>query len=226
MSEGAMIVRTERRWQMALAVLVAIGLQVVTPHAGRVPVWWIFPVLELVLLAIIIAIDPGRVDDRSAQVRRLTIGLIAIMTVGTMAGVTVLAYDILSNSVLFHSPTVVLNATDLFGRGAALWVTNVIVFSLWFWELDRGGPAERAAGSTIPPSFAFPENAMPEFAAEGWSPIYPDYLYLAFTNATAFSPTDSLPVKTWAKMAMMLQSVVSLVTAILVVARAINVLPG
>ena len=105
-------------------------------------------------------------------------------------------------------------------------MTNVIVFSLWFWELDRGGPAERAAGSGIPASFAFPENAMPEFAAEGWSPIYPDYLYLAFTNATAFSPTDTLPVKTWAKMAMMLQSVVSLVTAILVVARAINVLPG
>jgi hypothetical protein len=211
---------------MAIAVLVAIGLQVTTPHAGRVPVWWLFPVLEFLLLAIIIAIDPGRVDDRSVQVRRLTIGMIAIMTVGTMAGVAILAYDILSNSVLFHSPTVVLNATDLFGRGAALWVTNVIVFSLWFWELDRGGPAERAAGSGIPPSFAFPENAMPEFAAEGWSPIYPDYLYLAFTNATAFSPTDSLPVKTWAKMAMMLQSLVSLVTAILVVARAINVLPG
>jgi hypothetical protein len=207
MSEGATIVRTERRWQMALAVLVAIGLQVVTPHTGRVPAWWLLPVLEFVLLVTIITIDPGRVDDRSIQVRRLTIGLI------------------LSNNVLFH-PGVVLNATDLFGRGAALWVTNVIVFSLWFWELDRGGPAERAAGSRIPPSFAFPENAMPEFAAEGWSPIYPDYLYLAFTNATAFSPTDSLPVKTWAKMAMMLQSVVSLVTAILVVARAINVLPG
>jgi hypothetical protein len=225
MSEGATIVRTERRWQMALAVLVAIGLQVVTPHTGRVPAWWLLPVLEFVLLVTIITIDPGRVDDRSIQVRRLTIGLIAIMTIGTMAGVALLVYDILSNNVLFH-PGVVLNATDLFGRGAALWVTNVIVFSLWFWELDRGGPAERAAGSRIPPSFAFPENAMPEFAAEGWSPIYPDYLYLAFTNATAFSPTDSLPVKTWAKMAMMLQSVVSLVTAILVVARAINVLPG
>ena len=67
---------------------------------------------------------------------------------------------------------------------------------------------------------------MPEFAADGWSPIYPDYLYLAFTNATAFSPTDTLPVNTWSKMMMMLESVISLVTAILVVARAINVLPG
>jgi uncharacterized membrane protein len=67
---------------------------------------------------------------------------------------------------------------------------------------------------------------MPEFAASGWTPRYPDYLYLAFTNATAFSPTDTLPVTTWAKMTMMLESIVSLLTAVLVVARAINVLPG
>jgi uncharacterized membrane protein len=203
---------------MALAVLAATGLLVGTPHAGRVPGWWIFPVLEIVLLVVLIGIDPGRVDNRSAQARRITVALIAVMTIGTIAGVSLLIGDILSG--------VNLEATDLLGRGAALWVTNVIVFSLWFWELDRGGPAERAAGSGIPLSFAFPENAMPEFAGEDWAPIYPDYLYLAFTNATAFSPTDTLPVKTWAKMAMMLQSAVSLVTAILVVARAINVLPS
>ena len=170
------------------------------------------------LLIALIAIDPGRVDDRSAQVRRLTIGLIAIMTVATIGGLGLLIDDILRG--------VELNATNLLGRGAMLWVTNVIVFSLWFWELDRGGPAERAVGSGIALSFAFPENAMPEFAADGWSPIYPDYLYLAFTNATAFSPTDTLPVNTWSKMMMMLESAISLVTAILVVARAINVLPG
>ena len=214
-------VRTERRWQMALAVLVAAALQLVTPHRGRVPGWWLFPILEVVLLVILVAVDPGKVDDRSRPVRRLTIGLIAIMTIGTLGGLTVLIVDIL------RSPSSsALNYTNLLGRGAMLWVTNVIVFSLWFWELDRGGPAERAAGSGIPPSFAFPENAMPEFATEGWSPIYPDYLYLAFTNATAFSPTDTLPVTTWAKMAMLVQSVISLLTAILVVARAINVFPA
>jgi uncharacterized membrane protein len=100
------------------------------------------------------------------------------------------------------------------------------VFSLWFWEVDRGGAAERAAGSNIPPSFGFPEEAMPELAPDGWMPRYPDYLYLSFTNATAFSPTDTLPVRTWAKMTMMIESVISLITAILVIARAINVLPG
>jgi uncharacterized membrane protein len=114
----------------------------------------------------------------------------------------------------------------LLGRGAAIWVENVLVFSLWYWQVDRGGPAERAAGSPIPPSLAFPENATPELVPVGWRPAYLDYLYVAFANATAFSPTDTLPVRRWAKLTMMVQSALSLVIAILVIARAINVLPG
>jgi uncharacterized membrane protein len=210
--------RAERRWPMTLAVLAAIALQVGTPHPGRLPIWWLFPLLELVMLGTLLVIDPGRIDDRSARVRRITVAMIALMAAGTLVGLGVLVYDI------FNRPD--LQAWDLLGRGAALWLTNIIVFSLLFWELDRGGPAERAVASAIPLSFAFPENAMPEFAASGWTPRYPDYLYLAFTNATAFSPTDTLPVTTWAKMTMMLESIVSLLTAVLVVARAINVLPG
>ena len=107
-----------------------------------------------------------------------------------------------------------VTATVLLGRGAAIWVANVIVFSLWYCKLDRGGPAERAAGAPVPASFAFPENATPELAPPGWRPAYPDYLYLAFTNATAFSPTDTLPVRRWAKLTMMVQSALSLVIAI------------
>ncbi len=212
--------RPERRWPMALAVLGAIALQVGVPHRGRLQGWWVFPILETILLVVVIVRDPGRIDRRTRAARRSTIALIAVMTIGTMAGVTLLIYDILT----FGNPGTDqgINATDLLGRGAAIWFTNVIVFSLWYWELDRGGPAERAAGSGVPPSFAFPENAMPEFAQAGWQPRYPDYLYLAFTNATAFSPTDTLPVKTWAKMTMLVQSAVSLVTAILVIAWSIN----
>jgi uncharacterized membrane protein len=204
---------------MAISVLLAIVLQVGTPHRGRVPGWWTFPALEFVLLVVVILRDPGRIDRRSRAARRSTIVLVAVMTFGTMTGVGVLIYDILAGATD-------VNATNLLGRGAALWFTNIIVFSLWYWEFDRGGPAERAAGSGRQASFAFPEDAMPEFAPPGWTPKYPDYLYLAFTNATAFSPTDTLPVRTWAKMTMLLQSAVSLVTAILVIARAINVLPG
>ena len=210
-------IRAERRWPMAAAVLAAVILQVGTPHRGRVPGWWLFPILEVVLLVFLVVVDPGRVDSRARFTRRLTIGLIAVMSAATLGAIVVLIYDIIEGL-----PGI--NATDLLGRGAAVWFNNVIVFSLWYWEIDRGGPPERAVGADVPPSFAFPENATPELVPEGWVPTYPDYLYLAYTNATAFSPTDTLPVRLWAKMTMMLQSTASLVVAILVIARAINIL--
>jgi hypothetical protein len=209
----------EPRWPMATAVLASTVLFTATPHRGRVPGWWVGPVLQLVLLGLLIANDPGRIDRRSPRLQRLMFGLLMVMTLGTVASVIVLAVDILAG-------VAGVTATVLLGRGAAIWVENVIVFSLWYWQVDRGGPAERAAGSAVPPSFAFPENATPELAPEGWRPAYPDYLYLAYTNATAFSPTDTLPVRRWAKLTMMVQSSLSLVIAILVIARAINVLPG
>jgi hypothetical protein len=216
---AAAIERTpERRWPMAAAVLVTVALQVITPGEGRLSWWWAFPVLELLALAGVIIRDPGRIDRRTRAARRATIVLILIMTVGTIGGLVVLTVDVVDKAYA-------IEATALLGRGAALWVTNVLVFSLWFWELDRGGAAERAAGSPIPPSFGFPEDAMAELVAEGWMPRYPDYLYLSFTNATAFSPTDTLPLRLWAKMAMMTEAVISLVTAILVISRAIGVLP-
>jgi uncharacterized membrane protein len=209
----------EPRWPMATAVLAATALYVGMPHRGRVPGWWVFPILQLVLLGLLIAQDPGRIDRRSTGLHRLMLALLVVMTLGTVLGVAVLAYDILDAAKG-------ITATILLGRGAAIWVANVIVFSLWYWQVDRGGPAERAAGSPTRASFAFPENATPELAPAGWRPAYPDYLYLAYTNATAFSPTDTLPVRRWAKLTMMVQSTLSLVIAILVVARAINVLPG
>ena len=209
----------EPRWPMATAVLAATILYVGMPHRGRVPGWWVFPLLQLVLLGLLIAQDPGRIDRRSATLHRLMVALLVVMTSGTVLGVAVLAYDILAAAEG-------ITATILLGRGAAIWVANVIIFSLWYWQIDRGGPAERAAGSPIPPSFVFPENATPELAPARWRPAYPDYLYLAYTNATAFSPTDTLPVRRWAKLTMMVQSTLSLVVAILVLARAINILPG
>jgi hypothetical protein len=212
-------VTAEPRWPMAAAVLAATALYAGTPHGGRIPGWWIGPLLQLVLLVVLIFQDPGRIDRRSPGLHRLMVALLVVMTIGTVASVTVLAVDILAG-------VSGVTATVLLGRGASIWFENVIVFSLWYWQFDRGGPAERAAGSAVPPSFAFPENATPELAPAGWRPAYPDYLYLAYTNATAFSPTDTLPVRRWAKLTMMVQSTTSLVIAILVLARAINILPG
>jgi hypothetical protein len=202
---------------MAAAVLATVVLQMILPHRQRVPLWWIFPALEVGLLVALILGDPGRIDRRSPRLRLMTILLVAVMTIGNTAAAIILVSDILRGTAE--------SATLLLGRGAAIWFTNVIVFSLWFWEYDRGGPSERAARSGVRISFMFAEDTAGPLVRPGWMPTYPDYLYLAFTNATAFSPTDTLPVRHWAKLTMMLESSISLVVAILVVARAINILP-
>src|SRR6185312_9197621 len=106
--------------------------------------------------------------------------------------------------------------------GGAIWLTNVIVFGLLYWELDRGGPTARRLGSDQFPDFAFVQMTDPELAPPDWAPGFVDYFYLSFTNASAFSPTDVLPMTRWAKLTMMLQSAVSLITVALVVARAVN----
>ena len=208
----------ERRWPMAAAVLTAVVLQVILPRRVATPIYLLFPLMELGMLAALIIGDPGRIDQRSTTLRRLTILLIAVMTLANTLSAVILIQDIIQGDQLRFEV--------LLGRGASIWVTNVIVFSLWFWEFDRGGPVERARRTGIPAAFIFPEETLPEREGPAWEPSYPDYLFLAFTNSTAFSPTDTLPIATWAKMTMMLQAGISLTVAILVVARAVNILPG
>ena len=108
--------------------------------------------------------------------------------------------------------------------GAVIWLTNIIVFALWYWEFDRGGPVARANGTRPYPDFLFVQMTSPNLAPPDWEPTFGDYLYLSFTNATAFSPTDVMPLSRWAKMAMTAQASVSIVTVVLVVARAVNIL--
>ena len=202
---------------MAAAVLIATVLMVITPRRAAFPLWWIFPVVQLVMLGALILADPGRIDRRSVALRRATLALIAVMTVAnTVAGV-VLIDDIISG-IPGITPTILL------GGGAAIWVTNIITFSLWYWLLDRGGPAERAVRSGVAPAFLFPEMQAGEFVPDDWSPEYVDYLYLGFTNASAFSPTDTLPITAWAKVLMFLQSALALVVAVMIIARAVNIL--
>jgi uncharacterized membrane protein len=106
----------------------------------------------------------------------------------------------------------------------SVWLTNVIAFGLWYWEFDRGGPVVRAAGTMRHPDLMFPQMASPELAPPDWEPQFVDYLYLSFTNATAFSPTDVMPLARWAKLTMLVQSAVSLAIGALVIARAVNIL--
>ena len=202
---------------MAAAVLVSVAMQLSLPDRHVLSPSVLFPTVEVLLLVVLVIGDPGRVDRRSPTLKRVTVGLVIVMTVDNLAGVAELVRDILDGSDRD-------NGTVLLATGGALWVTNVIAFSLWYWLLDRGGPAVRALGEPAPPAFAFPENATPDLAPANWWPQYPDYLYLAFTNSTALSPNDTMPIRRWAKMVMLVQSSISLVIAIMIVARAVNIL--
>ncbi len=117
-----------------------------------------------------------------------------------------------------------LDAGPLLLTGGAIWLTNVIVFALWYWEWDRGGPMARVMGHHQYADFLFVQMQSPETAPPDWEPVFLDYLYLSFTNSTAFSPTDVMPLSRWAKMLMMGQSTVSVSIVVLVVARAVNIL--
>jgi len=127
--------------------------------------------------------------------------------------------DILSNNNLYKN-----NPGGLLAVGGVIWVTNVIAFSLWYWDLDRGGAAARAHHPDRNPAFVFPEMQRSEYVAAGWLPRFVDYLHLSFTTATAFSPTDVSAITPWAKLLMMTEEAISLIVAILVVARAVNIL--
>jgi hypothetical protein len=116
------------------------------------------------------------------------------------------------------------DATKLLASGGAVYATNIIAFGLWYWELDRGGPFSRARGARPYPDFLFPQMTQPGLADPDWEPFFVDYLYVSFTNATAFSPTDTMPLSRWSKLLMAAQSGISLVTVALVVARAVNIL--
>jgi uncharacterized membrane protein len=116
------------------------------------------------------------------------------------------------------------NASLLLRAAVHMWVVNVLLFGLWYWQLDGGGPLDRPVCLQTQRDFLFPQQTEPAFAESGWQPQFLDYLYVSFTNATAFSPTDAMPLSRWAKMLMLVQSAISLALAVMVVARAVNIL--
>ena len=202
---------------MVSAVLVAIVLTLLLPDDLQLGTSWILPVLEGVLLVTLIVADPGSISRRSRELRVVGIVLVAVLGLNAM-GATVLLID----SLITGGPETE-SASDLLEAGAIVWVSNNIAFALLYWELDSGGSAARAHDPASHPDFAFPQQLNPNIASPGWRPLFVDYLYLGFTNATAFSPTDAMPIAPWAKMAMAVQASVSLALLGLVVARAVNV---
>lgn len=208
---------SEPRWPAVTAVLVAIVLQIVLPERvsqGLGP-RWLLPVLEGVLLAALLVANPHKVDLEESALRWLSLGLIAVITVANLV-----ALGELIRALLAHSTA---GGRSLIFGSVPIWLTNVIVFGLWFWELDRGGVTARLQPTHRAPDFLFPQMTVPGSSPD-WAPQFLDYLYTSFTNATAFSPTDTMPLTPWAKLLMMLQSLASLLTVALVISRAVNIL--
>ena len=210
--------RSEHRWPATVAVLVAIVLQIILPYKvieGLGP-RWLIPALEgALLVALTIANPADRITTESRDLRKLSMTLIAVVS---FANVVALAE--LISALLNHTSA---GGRSLVFASVPIWLTNVIVFGLWYWELDRGGPAARLRPNHRRPDFLFPQMSNPG-SAPGWTPDFLDYLFTSFTNATAFSPTDTMPLTSWAKLLMMVQSLASLLTVAIVISRAVNIL--
>jgi hypothetical protein len=209
----------EPRWHIVLAVTAAMLLQ--GPLPGRLVLirpTWVLPALEGALLLVLVGLERQMRIDRESTLLRV----VSMVATGLLSAAN--AWSAVRLIMGLINGTLGNSAGPLLASGAVIWLTNVIVFSWWYWELDRGGPAARAHGTHECPDFMFPQMSDPELAPKDWEPNYFDYAYLAFTNATAFSPTDTMPMTRWAKGAMTLQTMVSVVVVALVVARAVNVL--
>jgi uncharacterized membrane protein len=209
--------RGEPRWPALLAILAALALQLILPDSlirglgNRALV----PALEGALVVVIVIVNPGHISREQRRLRMIGVSLIALTSVANVISLGELLHALLYGSKAGGRPLVYASVP--------IWLTNVIVFGLWYWELDRGGPAARDSPGHRRPDFLFPQMSTPG-SSPGWVPNFLDYLYTSFTNATAFSPTDTMPLTGWAKLLMMLQSLASLVTVAVVVSRAVNIL--
>jgi uncharacterized membrane protein len=210
-------VRGEHRLPVTLTVLAAMALPFLLPERLSLGPAWLVPVLVGVLLVAITAADPGRITRRSTTLRLLEIGVVVLLILMASWSTARLVLD------LIHGGPETNNATVLLTTGALVWIGNNLAFALLYWELDCGGPAERAHHAVRYPDLAFPGHMNPDVVAPDWRPVFVDYLYLGLTNALAFSPTDVMPLAHWAKLTMALQSLISVVLLSLIIARAVNI---
>jgi uncharacterized membrane protein len=220
-TEAEPAIFVEPRWPIAVTVLAFITLTIVlrveVPNRMSVGPGWLIPGIEILLLLALIAAHPGRLGSRAVWLRRCSIVLILSLAAAAVWGTVLLTTDLIRGGPVTNS------ASTLLASGSLIWVGNNLVFGLLYWEFDTGGALARYHGTGGYPDFAFPQQLNPELAPPEWRAGFVDYLYIGFTNGTAFSPTDVMPLTPWAKLTMALQSVISLVVIGLVVARAVNV---
>jgi uncharacterized membrane protein len=208
--------RPEPVWPSLLTVLGAIALQLLLPERLTAGPSWLLPVLEGLLIIGLAVLSPRRLEGEHQQRRRLALLITAVVSIANAASLALLSHELLHRQVA--------NGRGLIVAGVLIWLTNVLIFTLWYWEVDRGGPGRRAAAHDGPPDFLFPQMNDDRIQPSGWRPQFVDYLYVSLTNAMALSPTDTMPLSGGAKSLMGLQALISLVTIALIVSRAVNIL--
>lgn len=206
----------ESRWPATLAVLVALAIYVRLPDRLTPGPQFLVPALEVALLIPLVVTSPARISVRSRDLRWLSIALIALINAANAGSLILLV------RFLLHGGQA--NGRTLIRAGIGIWVTQVLVFALWYWEIDRGGPVARCTADHRQPDLLFTQMSQPAVVRGPWFPTFWDYLYLSLTNSTAFSPTDTLPLTITAKLVMGAQSLVSLTTIAIVGSRAVNIL--
>jgi uncharacterized membrane protein len=209
----------ESRWPPAAALVVYMALNIAVrlwlPSQSSVRLPWLIPAVEAVLLVALLAADPSRLARRTQWMHRVAVTLVVALVAAALWATSVLVYDLIKGHGIANSPTKLLTS------GALVWLGNNLSFALLYWLIDSGGPVARAKEPS-PVDFAFTQQMSPELAPPGWRPVFLDYLHLGFTNATAFSPTDVMPLTHRAKYIMLVQSTVALALFGLIVARAVN----
>jgi uncharacterized membrane protein len=206
-------------WPAQATVLAAIGLQLLLPARLTVGPTWLMPALEGALLGGMAMASPRQLEGEHPRRRRVALGLTAFVSAANIFSLAALTHFL-----LHHEVSAQKGARELIVAGMLIWLTNFLIFALWYWELDRGGPGKRAAAHDQAPDFLFPQMSDDRIEPLDWRPQFIDYLYVSLTNATAFSPTDTMPLTPMAKSIMGVQSLVSLVTIGLIVSRAVNIL--
>ncbi len=198
-----------------MALLACATLYVVLPGRLVVGPRWLVPVLIILPLGPLSA-RRHRHPDESRHIRRATLILIATITLANVISMVLLVVHLLN--------TAVSQGRNLIYSAVSIWLTNVIVYGLWLWETDRGGPHRRAGGNAAWPDVQFPQMENPNLAPADWYPRFTDYLYTSFANGTSFAPADAMPLSARAKLLFASEALVSLVTIAVVAARAVNIL--
>jgi uncharacterized membrane protein len=204
-------------WPAQLAVALAIALNLTLTKKVVIGPKLLVPGVEGALLVALIAIAPARAATvRSPRQRQFALVVIGLVSLTNVVSLGLLVHYLINGGKA--------GGHSLISSGIVLWVTNVLLFAVWYWEMDRGGPVARFRDPDAMPDFQFPQMENPNLAPPHWRPGFLDYLYTSLTNATAFSPTDTMPLTQTAKAVMGVQGVAALVTVGLVVARAVNIL--